>query len=407
MPTSPNPLGYRTRRTLVLSGVFLLSQAFRLPSPVRDAATLEWAPSFHLELPKLHLLFTPFCSVADYLTLLSAQQAYVMLAWVFVLVYALWGWKKGTILFLFFVGFTAWGALVPRPMGRLVAENSETLLVDFHSHTRASHDGRPSFGPEENMRWHQAQGYGAGFITDHNQITSAEEAAFLSEGNWRETGYRSLIGEEISLWKTHLVVLGSKERIDNLPFDSDPAKVEPFIRAMKAKGFLVIASLPEYWWYHWGEGVQKLIAAGIDGFEIVNSAPKALDFPVSKRLEILDELKRKNLFFTGISDNHGYGYATAVWNAVQVPGWQTMAPGSLEASLLYTLRNDRFNAVQVLERARYLHRNNIELIFSPVFNALYYWRGLGPWQAVSWACWIWLGWAVGLRWQRFNGSKAS
>ena len=28
---------------------------------------------------------------------------------------------------------------------------------------------------------------------------------------------------------------------------------------------------------------------------------------------------------TGISDNHGWGYATAVWNAVRLPGWFRVA----------------------------------------------------------------------------------
>jgi len=122
----------------------------------------------------------------------------------------------------------------------------------------------------------------------------------LPRGNKRLSVLRR---EEISLWKTHLVVLGNHERIDNRPYDSDPAKVLLFIQEMNKQGLPVIASLPEYWWYHWpsppqtislalppgvsdpdqptgGTSTYQFIRSGITGFEIINSAPKALDFPI-------------------------------------------------------------------------------------------------------------------------------
>jgi len=41
---------------------------------------------------------------------------------------------------------------------------------------------------------------------------------------------------------------------------------------------------------------------------------------------------------TGISDSHGYGFATAVWNAMRIPGWQHMDPDQLETAVLRTLK---------------------------------------------------------------------
>jgi hypothetical protein len=168
------------RLPLMLSGLVLLSQAFGLPSPVRDAATLNWAPGFHLVFPTWHLLFTPFCSLADLLTVFSLRQIDVLIAWVLIGC-LLAGRKRGPLVLAFFMAFVAWGALIPRPMGRLLPDDPDVLLIDFHSHSLFSHDGRRSFSPEANMRWHRLQGYGASFITDHNRVEAAQIAKGISQ----------------------------------------------------------------------------------------------------------------------------------------------------------------------------------------------------------------------------------
>src|SRR6185436_1334302 len=141
--------------------------------------------------------------------------------------------------------------------------------------------------------------------------------------------------------------------------------------AMKKKGLPVIASLPEYWKYHWPEGILKWIGAGVSGFEIVNSVPKALAFPRVGRRRVADLCRQNGLFMTGVSDNHGYGYATAAWSAMHLPGWQAMDPDSLETVVLKSLKAGRTDSVQVLKREAHL------------------WRIMQPWQAISWVGWIW------------------
>jgi len=275
-------------------------------------------------------------------------------------------------------------------MGKLHADNSNVLLIDFHSHSQISHDGRPSFTPEANMHWHAEQGYGAAFITDHNRTEASQWAKEDSRHLWKETGYRSLEGEEVSLYHTHLVLLGNHSVVDNQPYDSDHAKIPVFLADMDKQGLPVVASLPEYWWYHWGDDIQNFVRWGIKGFEIINSAPKALDFPLSMRLQIVDLCRKQNLFMTGISDNHGYGYATAVWNAMVIPDWHLMNPDVLETKVLETLKRERFKAVQVLERARYTPTVPWQIVLSPLAALGLYWRSLQPLQAVSWVFWIFL-----------------
>ena len=384
----------RWRWPLFWSGLILLSQAFPLAAPVRDAATLLPLPQFHLHFPFWHLVFTPFCSVADALTVLGAQEEKVLIVTVFILGFLLAGFRRGILSFLLFTAFVAWGVLVPRPMGRLIASDPNVLLIDFHSHTQFSHDGRKSFAPELNMRWHEQQGYNAAFITDHNLVEGAVRAKNASEADWKQTGYRSLEGEEVSLKKTHLVILGNRQKIDNVPFDLNGLKIHEFVTAMHQLQLPVIASLPEYWLYHWTEAgygsYQDFAAWGMDGFEIINSAPKAQDFPLAYRSKIVDLCRAYNLFMTGISDNHGYGYATAAWNAMRIPGWQSLAPDALEKAVIQQLGVERFQAIQVLERVRYIPTTTFQLLISPWATLWLYWRALALLQCFSWVAWIWL-----------------
>jgi len=371
-----------------------MSQAFALPSPVRDAATGAWAQGFSLQLPSLYVLFAPFCGVAVRLSLLSYHQAIVFLIYLTMILLFGLGLRRAGFGLLLFMFFLVWVSLIPHPMSYLVAQDPDVLLIDFHSHSAVSHDGRKSFSAASNMLWHREQGYDASFITDHNRIESSQRAKTISRDEWRETGYRSLEGEEISLFRTHLVTLGVHERIDNRPYDSDAKKIPVFITDMHKKGVPVIASIPEYWWYHWDGSslgtVADFIRWGIDGFEIINSAPKALDFPPAYRRHIVDLCRQHNLPMTGISDNHGWGYATAAWNAMRLSGWRQMDPDKLETAVLFALKIKRFEAVQVLERARYNPENLPELLAAPFADAFLYWRSLQPREAVSWVIWIWI-----------------
>ena len=382
------------RVPLFLSGLVLLSQSCPLLSPVRDAATLQRVPGFSLHYPFWHLVMTPFCSVADTLTVLGLHEGIVLVVWMLGLFFIFGGLCRGSVLTAAFILFLAWGTLVPRPMGRLVAADPGTLLIDFHSHSMFSHDGRRSFTPQANMRWHQLQGYEASFITDHNRAEAAQIAKGVSQLDWQNTGYRSLSGEEVSLRKTHLVILGNPLKVDNRPYDGDFSRIPVFVHDMNQKGYPVIASLPEYWFYHWGQGVQDFADWGMAGFEIINSAPKAQDFPIDKRLQIVDLCRRQNLFMTGISDNHGYGYATAAWNAMSIPGWGKMGPEELEKAVLETLSTKKFAAVQVLERVRYIPQSAFSLLFSPIAILWLYWRSLQELQVISWILWIWIAWTL-------------
>jgi len=52
---------------------------------------------------------------------------------------------------------------------------------------------------------------------------------------------------------------------------------------------------------------RRFVTAGVDGFEIVNCAPKGLAFPPAARRDVLELAARHDLLVTGASDNHGWG----------------------------------------------------------------------------------------------------
>jgi len=373
----------------VFLGLGLLSRNI---SPVRDAVTEQFAAGYHLHFSWSYLVWAPFCSLADLLTALSLRELLLFLGFVFAAI-LVWPCRWGTkaLWFMGVLGFLAWGVLVPRPMARLMSDDPDIVLIDFHSHTSFSHDGRHSFTPEANMHWHERQGFGAAFITDHNLSAGAERGKILSQTLWPHPLYSSLPGEEISLFKTHLGVLGNTLPVNRDPYDSDAAKIPAFIELMHQSSFTVVAHLPEYWREHWKVGNTDFLSWDVDGFEIVNSVPYCLDFPIALRRQIIEHCRLKNLFVTGVSDNHGWGSATAVWSAMRIPGWQTLPPEALEKAVLAALARDKFQAVRVLERMKYFPENDWQFALSPLGNLWILSKTLGSRRALS--CWVWI-WVI-------------
>ena len=85
------------RFLLLLTGLLFLAQAFPLPGVVRDAADFSWPSGFHWEWPLLHVVFTPFCSLADYLTVLSLKEQFVLQLWVLVGLLIFAGFRRVTV----------------------------------------------------------------------------------------------------------------------------------------------------------------------------------------------------------------------------------------------------------------------------------------------------------------------
>jgi hypothetical protein len=270
------------------------------------------------------------------------------------------------------------GLLWHRPMLSLAGVPPAFSVVDFHSHTNLSHDVRGTlmrgFDAEANRRWHARAGFDAVFITDHNTPTLAP---------YRPGRVTLCHGTEVSAWGAHIVLLGDTLPISGREYRSGLAGLLRLLSISDtAVGALSVASLPEYRRNHWNR-LPELIAAGLDGFEVVNAAPKANELVRADRDSVIALARANNRFVVGVSDIHGWGATSMVWNLVQVP------PESrrLCADILSRLQRG-FPAVQIIERHRLRPDDAWPLWLTPLGVLWDTWRSMGWPLTLSWIGWV-------------------
>lgn len=359
---------------LLLAALLLGSFIAPYPSQVRDVYG-TFHSGISLAYPTAYTVFAPFFQAADLVTVFSLRQhfAFILflnLAWIFCrlisyrcaaragaapsLKFFALEFLKALGFNLAYAAFLAVTILIPRPVAALALADPDQIAVDFHSHTSYSWDARRSFTPLENLKWHKKGGFHAAFITDHNVFEGAEEAQRDVFEEKKLDGIIPMRGEEVSLFQSHWVLLGIREAFPNRPYDNGMDGIREFLQKVNAMdGAFAIASLPEYWFYHWGADVAKFVEWGAGGFEIANSAPKALDFPRRLRREILEICSSRSLAVTGITDSHGWGSTIYSWNVLTLPGWRNLDPRSVEGEVIRTLKSQGFKAVLPIVRVKH------------------------------------------------------
>ena len=392
----------RWRTPLALSGILLLAQLLHR-SALHDVATGLPPVSVALKHPLTHLVFAPFTLVADWLNGggtgdLAGFGAWAVVAFALARLFAsgprrlLFELRAAAGFLVCFGVFIWWGARWTRPIPRLVAADSSLLIFDAHSHTSMSHDGRPGFGTAANAAWHQRAGFDAAFVTDHNTFGAARQWQHDAPGR----PPRLLDGEELSLSGLHLIVLGNDSALSNVPWTSSFDSTLALLRALRARPAdsagvapLLVASLPEYWRYHWGADLGVLVAAGIEGFEVWTTSPKAMDIPPGRRGEVLDRGRSLDLALVGATDMHGLGYAATVWNVIELPGWQELHDAALTRSLVAALRDRPGESRVIALRRRLAVRREAQMAGVPLglFEVL---RTTSPFHRLSCLAWPWL-----------------
>jgi hypothetical protein len=109
--------------------------------------------------------------------------------------------------------------------------------------------------------------------------------------------------------------------------------------------------------------------------------------------------RRSGRFVLGVSDHHGWGATSVVWNLVTVPGWRS-APDRLCAGVLGRL-GEGFGAARIVERHRLRPDSPWPKLLTPIGVLWESWRSMGRLAAASWLLWIWGIW--GLRVRRGRG----
>ena len=326
--------------------VLLLATAIHPLSPLIDAVTGSTPGDVDLERPVTYVLFAPLSDTLDALTFFSQPRAEWALA-VWILALAAWGalrrsetpltWRRRSTRALVGPGvlvlLAVAAVLLPRPVPRLTTEGTVGgTVIDYHAHTNASHDGRPGWTLAKLAAWHERQGFEASYVTDHNVVYDGSLP--VPEG----TSINLLPGVEWSVYGQHVVAIGPVEPLPRDSFQGSTARMIRIFAAIERQGGLSIASLPEYWRYHWDD-LGAFVAGGVDGFEIVNCAPKALGFPSNLRRQVLTLAGSHDLMVVGASDNHGWGKVTCVWN-VSLPGAQGFHTNRVFARPLALVQGD-------------------------------------------------------------------
>ncbi len=388
----------RWRVPAVLSAVVILAQLART-HPLMDVVTGRAPGDLRLAYPLAHVLFAPFTLAADWLNGgsrgdLIGFAAWALAAYVFARVFFATDPRRllreagYALLFLAaFAAFVGWGALLERPIPRLVASDTALVVFDAHSHTAASHDGRPHFGVAANAAWHTRAGFDAAFVTDHNVVAERPPRTGAD-------GVRLLPGEELSLRGLHVLALGARARIDNTPwnrsFDSTLLLLRRLAADTSASRPYLVASLPEYWRYHWGTAIGVMTDAGIEGFEIWTTSPKAMDLPPAARAEVVarSALERHALF--GATDMHGLGNAATVWNVMRLPGWRALDDDALAAALIARFRADGPAAHRVVALRRWQADARWAAPAVVPLNAALGLRTMSAAHAAALVAWLWL-----------------
>jgi hypothetical protein len=395
--------------TLALLGARL----FAVPA-LSDPVAGSVPPSLHLAAPRIYLLLAPLFTLWDGASMLSMSRLHGLLVGLIVL-YLLWRAvqvarrPRGSLspirevgVLLLSVGvlaaFLLAGALWHRPMLSLAGADPGEVVADFHSHTNVSHDVRNTwmrgYDAEANRRWHRRAGFDAVFITDHNVVSRGSGVTS------RESRVTPALcpGIEVSAWRAHIVLLGDSLPVDQRRYNSSlPALLTLLHGSDSPYGALSVASLPEYRRNHWTR-LDTLVAAGLDGFEIVNAAPKANELTRAERDSVIALARASNRFVVGVSDSHGWGATSMVWNLVRVPGGKRQ--GDICSALLQSLK-DGFPAVRIVERHRLRPDAWWPMWLTPIGAVWETWRSMGWTLTGAWLAWIW-GWAL---WRRGRSRK--
>ena len=385
----------RWRMALVLSACVVVAQLFPL-SPLVDV--VAWAPptSARLAYPLSHVVLAPFTLLADWLNGGSRRDLLGGAVWA-VAVYAIArlaagpgrsGLREvvyGALFLACLTAFTAWGTFASRPIPRLVATSPDALVLDIHSHTAISHDGRRGFGAAQNAAWHARAGFDAAFVTDHNTFGAAR--AWRLEAPDRRP--RLLDGEEISLSGIHVLALGNRAIVANQPYDASWRSTGALIRRLHADSIFLVPTLPEDWRHHSGAEFGQLSEWGVDGFEIWTSAPQAMDLPPSGRRSAIAWCRLENHPMFGSTDMHGFGNAATVWNVMQLPGWRPLADSALTRAILARLRAGGATANQVVALRRWLPATRLGSALDVPVNLALLLRTASRPHALALSLWVW------------------
>lgn len=418
-----------------MAAVVLLC-GFASLSPLQDAATGSSITFAVKTEPLVWVLLAPLFAVWDTLSLLTLSQHYAVLV-TLVALYVSWrsrarrrlreavtvaaersgrvapplSWTRlghagfreiasASAALLLLLTFYAAGMLLPRPMTGVEILDEDLVAIDFHSHTKYSHDGWSFFTPQRNRAWHEAGGFDVAYVTDHYTWRGFDESAVENPAT---SGERTVLleGAEIRIYRRPTNILGSRDRYV-FALDEDSVFMDPDAlseRYPPGHG----GSPPTLFFTMPGDLMRVVpfsdeVPSGMIGIEINDGSPRGLEQVKGERVEILALADSMNLALIGASNLHGWGRTVASWSLMRIPGWQELRPEELADRIEETLHEERRRAVQVIERRIPYHGGSPFLVATTLpWVGIAHLRMMSWPERISWLVWISLFTLLGRR----------
>ena len=410
-----------SRGTLfVLGTFFVLAVGVPSRSPIASAVTGEPLPGAWLERSPAYLVLSPVLGIWDALTVLSITQHVAVLGGLGS-IYLLWrlfrirvrelrGILKGVVRETLtacvcaagVLSFYVAGALITRPMVKLRVADPDVVVVDFHSHTLSSHDGRKGFTAEHNRAWHRDAGFHLAYITDHDSVQAALRAATANPPRAGE-GTVLLPGREVVYRRQHVAVLGTREprRITasagngSGPVDADDRCPDWPLLVQTIPEDLSLVPLPVS---DCPDGV-----GGVAAIELLDGAPRGLGQSDRERDRILRIADSLDIAVVAASNLHGWGRTASGWSLLRIPGWRAMAPERVGARIEETIREEGRHAVEVVAYRRPVQlQRGIAAASLPLWFALDFVSRLSRLERLVWLAWITAGLGLAARRARWR-----
>ncbi len=376
-------------------------------NPIRDAVDGSIVSDARLERSLAYAALGPISSVFDAMTLFTVGQIIGLTLWV-VALYALARYlfyrrrraislvREGSYAVLALVALLiAYAAVVflPRPMARLIVTRSDVIAVDFHSHTRYSHDGRPGWSPADVRDWHANAGYNAVYITDHATFDGAAEGVLL-DTTLAGNGTLLCPGLEAFYHGEHVNILSAGVRYNGLTsadlreVDDQALAIASHIPAFEP---VLVETIP-------GDLSKILPAhgpgtAGVRAIEIVDGSPRGMSQIRRDHARIIHLADSLNLALVAGTDNHGWGRTAAGWTLLRLPGWRGYAADGMAREIEMTVRGAGRTGTHVIERTTASATPIAVATTLPtvVWTVM---RTLSSGERVAWFIWFWAVWLI-------------
>jgi hypothetical protein len=391
---------------LLIVALLILSAPFAI-DPLRDAATGGAISEATLRRSGGYLLLAPISAVLDTITLLSLRQ-HIALVLTLVLGWALWWWwsrrtvdlavppaRRAVLLaarvgiaLAVLLGVYAVALLVPRPMAALETAGPNILAIDFHAHTKYSHDGRWNWNAEDVRAWHRKAGFDIAYISDHRTFEGAREGW---ANNPSQSGEATVLLPAIeAVWKgEHVNVLDADRMYRGIldaalrDVDSDALRLASLVSGNEP---VLIETIP-------GDlsKVQTAKGSGTPGvraIEVIDGSPRGLTQSRLERARIVHIADSANIALVTGSDHHGWGHAASAWTMLLIPGWRGASNEEVSRAISATLRNNGRPATRVVER--YIADTD-DAALVPFTVPIVTWgmfRTLGSDERIVWFAWV-------------------